>query len=58
MNQTSSKNQTTAETDQTLWVELSDDELSNVSGGSGSNVNDKLNDTLGGNPPPIGTANE
>jgi len=57
MNESSSKNQTTAETDQTLWVELSDDELSNVSGGT-STAGDTLNNTLGGDPPLIQTHNE
>lgn len=36
MNQSSSQKQTTTQTDRPLWVELSDDELSNVSGGSGA----------------------
>jgi len=34
MNQSSSQKQTTTQTDRSLWVELSDEELSNVSGGT------------------------
>lgn len=33
MNESSSTKQTTVQTDQPIWVELSDEELSNVSGG-------------------------
>jgi len=36
MNPSSSTKHTTAQTDQPIWVELSDDELSNVSGGIGA----------------------
>ena len=34
MNQSSSQKQTSTQTDRPLWVELSDEELSNVSGGT------------------------